>query len=113
MARAQVSFIQIFDGVRITGGPVAVLRSVATTLAPIDVDGTATSGESRPVVPAPADGLSQLYARVTALDGPIMAAWGDDPTASATSGLLIVADATELIPVQTGEKLSFIEVGEA
>lgn len=110
MARAQISFVQIFDGVRIMGGPNAIIRSVTSTLAPIDVDGTATAGEARPVVPVPADTMSQLYARVTALDGALMAAWGADPTASDTSGLLIVSDATELIPVEAGDKLSFIEV---
>lgn len=113
MARAQVSFVQLYDGVRIGGSPNPILRRVTSTLALIDVAETATAAEDRPEVPSPADNLSQLYARVTALEGNIMVAWGDDPTASETEGLLILANSVEVIPVRPGEKLSFIAVSPA
>lgn len=82
-----------------------VLRDVQGTPARLAVTGTATTAGSRPVAPAGA-----RYARVTAVDGNVIVAWGADPTASQTNGIVIPAGMVEPVPIEEGQKLSFIEL---
>lgn len=69
------------------------------------VTGTATVAGSRPTVPAGAS-----VARLTAIDGHVIAEHGADPTAAQDNGILVPAGATEAIGVAAGEKLSFVEL---
>jgi hypothetical protein len=109
MARAKVEFVHMGEGTIVDGRGINVLQSVVTTLDYITVTDTATAAESRPAAPPPLEGGGAMYARVTAVDGPVIVAWGANPTASATSGVRLCEDQPEMIPVVTGTLLSFVE----
>lgn len=47
------------------------------------------------------------------MDGNVIAAWGEDPTAVQTNGMLVMQGAVELVPVSEGNLLSFVELAAA
>lgn len=107
-ARVKVEYVYLGDGRTVDGASENVIEKIVSVLDYIAVTDTATAAESRPVTPA-ATGAGQMYARVTALDAPVIVAWGADPTASVTSGLRLPMDQPEAVPVSPGELLSFLE----
>jgi hypothetical protein len=108
-ARAKVEFIHLTEGTRVDGRSSNLIESVVSSIDYVAVSTIATSGGSRPAAPAPEEGRGQLWARVTALDNPVIVAWGSDPTASNTSGVRLPTDQPECIPVVEGDLLSFLE----
>lgn len=71
----------------------------------LTVTGTATLAGSRPAVPAGA-----TAARLSAIDGDVIFAIGANPTASTTTnGQLVSSGMPEIIPVNPGDLLSFID----
>lgn len=117
-ARVKISYVQLNDGRFGINGGSPILRKVISSLPLITVTTTATLAGSRPAAPAQADPDSPYYARVTAIDNPVLVAWDDtdanDPTASDASGpgVRIEAGSVELIPMIEGRKMSFIEVSD-
>lgn len=111
MPRANYEIVTLGIAPLYNGAASNVVNRVLQRAAAIDVTTTATAAGSRPTVPASPTG-EPLYARITALDGPILVAWGENPTASATAPdcLRIEAGSVEVIPVQASQRLSFLEV---
>ncbi|MBX9757199.1 MAG: hypothetical protein K2Y29_00370 [Beijerinckiaceae bacterium] len=106
-ARVKVEFIHLGDGARIDGGAENVIETLVQANDYLAVTTTVTVAGSRPAAPAPT-GKGQMYARVTALDNPVIVAWGSNPTASNTSGVRLQADRDELFPVSQGDLLSIM-----
>lgn len=71
------------------------------------VDGAPTTPGNRPVAPGTASELP-THARIHALDGPVIVAWGADPTAAENAGLRVDPGAPVVVPVTGGDKLSFV-----
>lgn len=69
----------------------------------VTVTSTVTVAASRPSVPSTCDAV-----RLTAVGGNIYAEWGVDPTATATSGIRLVADQPEVIAMKRNDKMSFL-----
>lgn len=110
-ARARVEFVTMGIGQNADGVHTNIIRSRLQSDALLAVSTSATSAGSRPTAPAAsASPGRQIYARVTCLDNPIYVAWGADPTATATNSLMLTANGVEMIPVASGDKLSFLEV---
>lgn len=82
-----------------------LMTSIPTDVDTLTVGVTATAGEDRPIVP---DGVN--YAFVIAVDGNVIVAAGDDPTADQISGKLCLQGVETPIPVEGGQLLSFIEL---
>lgn len=85
-----------------------VIADIVGTSGNVAVTTSATADASRPTAPASTD---RLYARLTAIDGPVHVLKGVSPTASLTNGLRLVVGVPEVLAIKPGEKLSFI--GEA
>lgn len=109
MARAKVEWVHMGEGTMIDGRGANVLQKIISALNYITVTTSATESGSRPAAPPPLEGGGAMYARVTALDAPVIVAWGADPTASNTSGVRLGTDQPEMIPVVQGSLLSFLE----
>ncbi len=107
-ARIRIEWVSLGFGYQTNGVAMNVVGSVLSAVN-LNVTTSATDAGSRPVAPAPSQGGS-LYARLTALDNPVIAAWGADPTATSTNGVRLCVDQPEVVPVLTGDKLSFLEV---
>lgn len=105
MTIVRVEWINLSVGPLYDGGAANVIREVVGAATALAVTGTATDAGSRPEAPAGA-----RYARVTALDGNAIVAAGADPTADQTNGLVVASGAVELVPVASGDKLSFVEI---
>lgn len=105
MATLRVEWVNLSVGPLNDGGAANVVVGVLGAAAKFSVTGTATAAGSRPAAPAGA-----RYARVTVTSGNAIVAWGADPTASQTNGLLVPAGTSELVPVAAGEKLSFVDL---
>lgn len=110
--KARVEFVTLGLGFDADTRAPNVIKTIEGTATALSVTGTATTAGSRPVAPTfTAQNLNnQMYARVTAFDGNIIAAVGADPTASATNGIGIPSGGVELFPISAGEKVSLIEV---
>lgn len=102
----KIEIVHVGEGLDVSRSARNVIHGLAQTLATISVTTAATLGGSRPVVPA---SDRRIYARITPIDGNVIVAWGADPTASDTSGIIVTAGTTELIHVRPGELLSLIE----
>jgi hypothetical protein len=107
MATAIVEWVRLSSGPGFDGGEINIIKAVYGQRSALAVTAVATAPASRPVAPAGGD---MLYARVSAVAGNIIAAWGDDPTADQQNGLMILAGNVELIPIASGQKLSFVEL---
>jgi hypothetical protein len=107
-ARVKVEFVHLGDGVLQDGKAQNIIQTLVQANDYRAVTTSATSGGSRPAAPS-TTGIGPMYARVTALDNPVIVAWGTNPTASVTSGIRLQIDRDELIPVMPGELLSFME----
>ena len=105
MATLRVEWVTLSVGPLHDGGGANIIGATFGGAEKFAVTGTATTAGLRPVAPAGA-----RYARVTVTSGNALAAWGADPTASQTNGLVIPAGNSELIPVAAGEKLSFVDL---
>ena len=78
----------------------------------LDATAVATEAASRPVAPAFGTGTSG-YAIVRCLassTGAIAIAWGDDPTATEAHGKYLAPGEEIALLIETGQKLSVIEV---
>lgn len=110
MASVRYEFVKLGRAVGTSGWADNVITDSVGTGGTLAVTTTATTADSRPV--APNVGLvGQLYARLTAIDGPVHVEKGSDPTATLTNGLRLVPNVPEVLAVKPGELLSFI--GEA
>lgn len=105
MASVRVEWINLAVGMLHDGGAANVVEDVAGTATKLAVTSTATEAASRPVAPAGA-----RYARVSAVAGNSIVAWGADPTAAQNNGLLVTEGQVEAVPVAAGQKLSFVEL---
>ncbi len=105
MASVRVEWINLAVGLLYDGGATNVVKDVAGNAAKLAVTSTATAAGSRPVAPSDA-----RYARVSAVEGNSIVAWGADPTAAQDNGILVPEGQVEAIPVIPGEKLSFVEL---
>jgi hypothetical protein len=105
MATVRVEWINLSVGLLHDGGSTNVVKDVIGEAAVVAVTSVATTPESRPDAPRDA-----RYARVTAVEGNSIVAWGEDPTAAQDNGLLILEGNVEAVPVADDEKLSFIEL---
>ncbi|WP_425962649.1 hypothetical protein [Rhizobium nepotum] len=85
-----------------------VIADSVGTSGNLTVTTTATASGSRPAAPVDSD---KLYARLTAIDGPVHVVKGTNPTATLTNGLRLVPNVPEVLAVKSGDLLSFI--GEA
>jgi hypothetical protein len=107
MAAVIVEWVRLSSGPGFDGGEVNIIKAVHGQRAALAVTAAPTAAAERPVAPAGGD---MLYARVTALAGNIVVAWGDDPTADQLNGVSILAGGVEPIPVLPGQRLSFVEL---
>jgi hypothetical protein len=105
MAAVRVEWINLAVGPLYDGGSANVVKDVVGAATKLAVTSTATAAGSRPQAPAGA-----RYARVTAIEGNAIVAWGADPTAAQDNGLVVAEGQVEAIPVAGGEKLSFVEL---
>lgn len=105
MATVRVEWVNLSVGLLHDGGATNVIKDVVDDAINLAVTATATAAESRPDVPRDA-----RYARVSAVEGNVIVAWGEDPTAAQDNGLLVLEGQVEAIPVADDEKLSFIEL---
>ena len=105
MATLRVEWVTLSVGPLHDGGGANIVGAIFGNAEKFAVTSTATTAGSRPVAPAGA-----RYARVTVTSGNAIAAWGADPTASQTNGLLVPAGSSELIPVAAVVKLSFVDL---
>lgn len=84
-----------------------VIAGIIGTSGDLPVTTTATAANSRPA--APTDVADKIYARLTAIDGPVFVAQpGSNPTATLTNSLRLSPGIPEVIAVKSGDKLSFI-----
>jgi hypothetical protein len=105
VANVKIEFIRLGEGIIASGSARNVISECVQSLAAITTSGTATAPESRPAAPS---SLNKLYARVTT-DAPVYLAWGADPTASATSGIKLLADIPEVISISPGQLISLVD----
>ena len=105
MAIVRVEWINLAVGLLHDGGAANVVKEVAGAATKLSVTSTATEPGSRPQAP-----VGVRYARITAIEGFSIVAWGADPTAAQDNGLLVHEGQVEAIPVVAGEKLSFVEL---
>jgi hypothetical protein len=105
MATLRVEWVKLSVGPLNDGGGANIISGLVGSGAKFAVTAVATTAGSRPTAPAGAH-----YGRVTVTSGNAIVAWGADPTASQTNGLLVAAGNSELIPVAAGEKLSFVDL---
>ena len=111
MAKVRVEWITL--GFNSSGGNENVLsKQIGSAVSVAGITTTATVAGNRPVAPAVGSigQNSGLHARISGVEGNSIVAWGADPTASQTNGLLIMAGGVEVIPVDPGQKLSFVEL---
>ena len=106
MSNVRVEWVTLGTGALYDGTAPNVLRAAVGSATLLTAGATATAAGSRPQAPA-AD--RSLFARVSAVDGPVIAAFGANPTAAANNGVLILEGQIELLPVVPGDLLSFIQ----
>lgn len=106
MAKVRVEWITLGVGPLYNGKHENVLDEIVQAEPLIDVTTTATAPASRPLAPAG----ELVHARITAVTGDVIAAWGPDPTAAQTNGVLVLEGGVELVPVVQGDRLSFVEL---
>jgi hypothetical protein len=111
MAHVRIEFVRLGIGPLHSGGWINLIEAAPFGVADLDVGNAPTAAGDRPTAPS-FGGQGSGHARVTALYGSVIAVWGGDPTASetASSGLRIEAGTVEVLPIRTGERLSFLEV---
>lgn len=102
MARVRIEYVSPASG----GLANPLGGALVSAVAEFSVTGSATVAGSRPVVPTPSH--SPIYAVIFALDGPVYAATGSDPTASDTAGVRVEPGTPRTLAVSPGDKLSFI-----
>ena len=105
MTNVRVEWVTLGTGALYDGTAPNVLRAVAGAAVLLTVGTTATSAGSRPQAPAMDH---TLFARISAIDGAVIAAFGVNPTAAANNGVLVLEGQVELLPVVPGDLLSFI-----
>lgn len=110
MASVRYEWIKLGRSVGTTGWADNVITDTIGSGATLTVTTSATAANSRPVAPNSGK-VGELYARLTAIDGPVHVEKGTDPTATLTNGLRLVPGVPEVLAVAPGSLLSFI--GEA
>lgn len=111
MTKAVVEYLVLDDGF-MRGGPFLISRQVGDRVN-VDVQADATESTQITVpdqkIANTPDVSVPYFARVSAIGGHVAVAWGADPEASDTVGILVKENADDLIPVKAGLKLSFVE----
>jgi hypothetical protein len=108
MARVHLEWVELSIGPLYDAGASNVVKGVFGAAQTLSVGASATAAGARPTAPAGA-----RYARLSAVDGNVIAAWGADPTAAQANGMLVMQGAVELVPVAEGDLLSLVELAAA
>ena len=102
MTTARIEFLKLGVGALYDGTPENCIAGVHA-VAEIEATATATAGNARPA--APVKGM----ARVIALGGPIIVAFGYDPTAARlTPGVYVTDGSDVVVPVNAGDFISVL-----
>jgi hypothetical protein len=99
MASIRIEFVTLTRGVLQDGRPEAVIGQQIG-------DGVTTSSPGSVVAPANPSGQA-MFARMTAIGGPVIASVGG--IASQTVGLRLITEGPEVVPVQAGVTISFVD----
>lgn len=110
MASVRYEWIRLGRAIGTTGWADNVITDTVGAGGTLTVTTTATATNNRPVAPASGK-VGELYARLTAIDGPVHVEKGQNPTVTLTNGLRLVPNVPEVLAVSPGDLLSFI--GEA
>lgn len=112
MAKVRVEFITLGESESKDAAPNVLVGMIGSGVT-LDVTSTATTAGNRPTAPAFAGNVKTgevMYARVSGVTGAVVVAWGTNPTATQANGVLVMEGSIELIPVEAGQRLSFIEL---
>jgi hypothetical protein len=107
MSTVRIEWLHLGIGQLIDRAGSNLPNAVLAVIPSFSVGPAPTVPANRPAAPGTVSALP-THAKVHALDGSVIVAWGSDPTAAEDSGLLIEPGEPALIPLTSGDKLSFI-----